>query len=280
VGWIFGAWPIIVVLMAVTAAVAGRMTSKSIWSIFIDSRNTASLTQFQLVVWTFTIVPVLVAVVIGRAVQDPATAWDVTVPAQVWGVLGISLGSTTLATAVKSQKNGSKGTPLGASDRVLTRTQPKNARFSDMLAYDEGTGALANLDVTKFQNFIFTVALAAVYLWSCGWLIGHAQTPSHLTALPGFSGVALGLLGISHAAYLTGKVIPQSGSPAVPGDTATELAAAKFKPASPAGEEPAALQAPLAPPDPGSPAPLGQVVMTLQLVQPGADNETGPDGET
>jgi len=237
VGWIFGAWPIIVVLMAVPAAVAGRATSKSAWSIFIDSRNTGSLTQFQLVVWTFTIVPVLVAVVIGRAVQDPATAWDVTVPAQIWGVLGISLGSTTLATAVKSQKNGLQGTPLGASDRVLTRKQTTDAKFSDMLAYDEGTGALANLDVTKFQNFIFTIALAALYLWNCGWLIGHAQAPSHLTALPGFSGVALGLLGISHAAYLTGKVIPQSGSPADPSDSTTELATAKFKIAPSAVQE-------------------------------------------
>jgi hypothetical protein len=52
--------------------------------------------QLQLVLWTFTIIPVLIAVVIGRATKDPSTAWDLTVPVEVWGLLGISLGSTAL----------------------------------------------------------------------------------------------------------------------------------------------------------------------------------------
>jgi hypothetical protein len=44
------------------------------------------------------------------------------------------------------------------------------------------------------------------------------------------SAVALGILAISHAGYLTGKAIPQSGSPAeTKGET--ELAREKFQPA-------------------------------------------------
>ena len=214
-------------VMVLVAAVAGLLRSKTIWGIFIDSRDTWSLTQFQLVLWTFVIIPVLIAMVIGRATEDPLTAWDLMVPGEVWGLLGISLGSTALATAIKSQKNDPTGNPLGAGDRVLARTEAKKARISDMFAYDEGTGALTHLDVTKFQNFVFTVALAVAYLWSCLWLFGKASTPSAITGLPAFSGVALGILGISHAGYLTGKTIPQSGTPNIE-DGNTALATTKF----------------------------------------------------
>lgn|SRR5262249_14343544 len=216
-------------LMVLVAAVAGLLRSKSVWGIFIDSRDTWSLTQFQLVLWTFIIIPVLIAVVIGRATKDPSTAWDLTVPGEVWGLLGISLGSTTLAAGIKSQKNDPPGNPLSASDRVLARTEAKKARISDMFAYDEGTGSLTRLDVTKFQNFVFTVALAVTYLWACLWLFAKAGTPSAVTGLPAFSGVALGILGISHAGYLTGKAIPQSGTPATEAGN-TVLATTKFAP--------------------------------------------------
>jgi hypothetical protein len=215
--------------MALVAALAGKARSGSFWGIFIDSRDTWSLTQFQLVLWTFIIVPVLVAVVAGRATKDPSTAWDLTVPGEIWGLLGIALGSTTLAVAIKSQKNDPPPNPLSAGYRVLARIAAPKARFSDMFAYDEGTGSLARLDVTKFQNFVFTVALAVTYLWNCLWLFGKAGTPSAITGLPAFSGVALGILGISHAGYLTGKAIPQSGMPAVT-EGETVLAVDKFKP--------------------------------------------------
>ncbi len=82
------------------------------------------------------------------------------------------------------------------------------------------------LDVTKFQNFVFTVALAVTYLWNCLWLFGKAGTPSAITGLPAFSAVALGILGISHAGYLTGKAIPQSGKPQT--DKDTKLVSEKF----------------------------------------------------
>lgn len=225
---IWVAYGVAIGIMALAAAVAGHLRCNSIWGIFIDSRDTWSLTQFQLVLWTFTILPVLIAVVIGRATKDPTTAWDLTVPGQTWGLLGISLGSTSLAAAIKSQKNDPPEAPLGAGTRVLTRNDAQKARFSDMFTYEEGTGALTRLDVTKFQNFVFTAALAVTYLWNCLWLFAQAKTPSVITGLPSFSGVALGILAISHTGYLTGKAIPQSGTPDTEPNE-TMLATEKFK---------------------------------------------------
>jgi uncharacterized membrane protein len=232
-------------VMTLVAAIAGRLRCKSFFGIFIDSRDTWSLTQFQLVLWTFTIIPVLIAVVIGRATSDPLTAWDLTVPGEVWGLLGISLGSTALAVAIKTQKNEPTEDPLGACDRVLTRDGASKARFSDMFAYDEGTGSLTRLDVTKFQNFVFTVALAVTYVWNCLWLFGKAGSPSAITGLPALSGVALGILGISHAGYLTGKAIPQAGSPKTT-DAETHLARDKFQPAPQLASVPDAIDTPAA----------------------------------
>lgn len=63
--------------------------------------------------------------------------------------------------------------------------------MSDMFAYDEGTGALTRLDVTKVQNFLFTGALAVTYPWNCLWLFHNAADPSALTALPTLSAAAL-----------------------------------------------------------------------------------------
>ena len=238
--WI--AYGVTIVVMALVAAVAGHVRSKSIFGIFIDSRQTWSLSQFQLVLWTFIIIPVLIAVVIGRATDDPSTAWNLTVPGEVWGLLGISLGSTTLATAIKTQKNSPPGTPLGASDRVLVRNAATPARISDMFAYEEGASALTGLDVTKFQNFVFTVALAVTYLWNCLWLLAQATTPSAITGLPALSGFVLGILGISHAGYLTGKAIPQSGTPDTQ-EGKTMLANAKFNESGPSVTGPSAESA-------------------------------------
>jgi hypothetical protein len=229
--WI--AYGVTVGIMLLVAAVAGRLRSGTIWGLFIDSRDTWSLTQFQLVLWTFTVIPVLIAVVIGRATNDPSTAWNFTVPGEVWGLLGISLGSTAAAGAIKSQKNDPPGNPLGAGDRVLARKEAKDARISDMFAYDEGTGALTRLDVTKFQNFVFTVALAVTYLWNCLALFAHAGSASAITGLPAFSGAALGILGISHAGYLTGKAIPQSGTPTAKAAAGNTVLATEKFPAAP-----------------------------------------------
>lgn len=218
---------VVFVAMALTAGIAGRKRGGTVWAIFIDSRDTWSLTQFQLVVWTFAIIPFLVAIVIGRAMDEPMTAWNLTVPGPVLALVGISVGSTATAGVIKSQKNQADNAPLAAGTRILTRADASKARVSDMLAYDEGKGALTHIDVTKFQNLILTLAIAVTYAWSCFSLIANAGSPSHIGSMPDITGLAVGLLGVSHAGYLTGKVIPQSGDPDIVANE-TDTAVEKF----------------------------------------------------
>ena len=219
--------------MVIIAAYAGWRIAGTPWALFIDTRDTWSLTKFQLGLWTFAIIPVLIAFVLSRATKDPATAWDISVPGELWAVMGIALGSSSLSIAIKSQKNGdptdADAAALAAGDRILTRVSASKARFFDMLTYDEGAAALKRIDVTKFQAFVFTIALVTTFLWNALWLFAKAKSPVELSAIPGFNQTAVGVLGVSHAGYLVAKAIPQNGTPVIAPGGGTELATAKFR---------------------------------------------------
>jgi len=211
-GSVWIAWVGALVVCLAVAALFGAKLNGTVWGIFIDSRNTWSLTQFQIAIWTLTVLPVLVALVLTRAMHDPASAWNITFPGEVAAVMGISLGSTTSAIVIKNQKDKQWGTgALARGEQIATRVDARTARFFDMLSHDEGKGALKSLDVTKYQNFIFTLALVTIWLWNALWIFGKAKHASDLTTLPTFNQTALALLGVSHAGYLVGKATPQSG---------------------------------------------------------------------
>lgn len=214
-GFAWWGWTISLLVMIALAVAAGWRRGMSVFAIFIDYRNTWSLTQFQLAAWTFAILPVMFAFAFARASADAGKSWDFTIPGELWAVLGISLGSAAISSTIKQRKDTPTGSnqPLAAGERVPTRSAPGKASFFDMLAYDEGAAALKGIDVTKFQNLLFTLALVATFLWNSYWLLSKAQKPSELTSLPGFNEVVIGILGVSHAGYLTGKVIPQTGTP-------------------------------------------------------------------
>ena len=69
------------------------------------------------------------------------------------------------------------------------------------------------VDITKFQNFVITVVLVLGYIGLAVHTITAAGYATKVTALPGFSGTFLVLLGISHAAYLAGKLPSPAGQP-------------------------------------------------------------------
>jgi hypothetical protein len=209
--WI--AWLATLALCVLLAGVAGHKLKGTIWSLFIDSRNTWSLTQLQIGLWTLTIVPTLVAIVVARAKDDPSSAWSISVPGEVWALMAISLGSTTVATAIKQQKDRPEAEGgLAAGERIPTRDSPRKASFFDVLAYDEGKAGLKGLDVTKYQNLLLTLALVGTYLWNCLWLIGKAKSSADFVALPALNSTVVGILGLSHAGYLVGKAMPQNGT--------------------------------------------------------------------
>ncbi|MGD9700853.1 MAG: hypothetical protein AB7Q42_02765 [Acidimicrobiia bacterium] len=211
-------WIVLVLILAGFSAWLGSRLRGSIWAIFIDSRNTWSLSQFQLVCWTFLGLPLIFATVIWRASDDASSAWDFEIPGQLLALMGISLGSAVASLAVKSTKNTNRSLEIGARP-----ASTQNPPFADMFAVEEGTDALKNIDVTKFQNFFISLGLLASYLWIV--VDAFASLPQGVkvpTSLPSFSQEMVGLLALSHGGYLVGKIPNRPGNP----ETAAAAAAA------------------------------------------------------
>jgi hypothetical protein len=208
-GAIFAWWAGSAVVIIILAELVGRRATNRWLGIAIDSRGRYSLSQLQLALWTVVILSLVAGIFFGRLWHgDDPLAF--TIPAQVLGLLGISAGSSVTAIAAKVQKNTTHPTSVAASAPV----NPWKPSLMQIFLQEEGTYADQVVDITKFQNFIITIVLVVGYVVLAVNTIHSAGTAAKVTSLPTFSGTFLILLGISHAAYLAGKVPSPTGQPA------------------------------------------------------------------
>jgi len=208
-GAIFAWWAGSAVAIIILAELVGRSATGRWLGIAIDSRGQYSLSQLQLALWTVVILSLVAGIFFGR-LQHGDDPLGFTIPAQVLGLLGISAGSSVTAIAAKVQKNTSHPATVAASAPV----DPWTPKLIQIFLQEEGTYAGQVVDITKFQNFIITIVLVVGYVVLAVNSIHSAGTAAKVTALPTFSGTFLILLGISHAAYLAGKIPSPTGQPA------------------------------------------------------------------
>jgi hypothetical protein len=140
--------------------------------------------------------------------QHNAPPLGFSVPAVVLELLGISTGSAVTVTAAKSAKNSARPKNVAAA-----APGPWRPSLLQIFLVEEGTYADQVVDITKFQNFVITVVLVLAYIGLAVQTITTAGTAAGVAALPGFSGTFIVLLGISHAAYLAGKLPSPDGQP-------------------------------------------------------------------
>jgi hypothetical protein len=207
--WLIAAAVTLCSAILVGLAICGRVTG-----VLIDSRGRYSLTHFQITVWTVTIVSLIAGTFLGRWQHHVPDPLNFTIPNELLGVLGISLGSGVLATTVKTTKDAKEGVRIAASEpRKAVVTESTRPRFSQIFMQEEGGYADQVVDIAKFQNFLFTLVLVTAYVGAVIAAVHHAGSVAAFTALPGFAGTFLTLLGISHGAYVAGKIPPQQGIP-------------------------------------------------------------------
>jgi hypothetical protein len=207
-------WAVCAVLIVAIYLWVGKATTKrsggdgysgSVLGLLVDDRGRYSLTRLQLSLWTLVVLSLTAGVFAARAGTRGVDPLGFSIPAQVLGLLGISVGSAAIATGVKSYKNRMRPTFIAAS-------QPGEATFAQMLMVEEGPQADKTVDVYKMQNFLVTVFLVAAYVvlavhTYAGWGTGRSiASPADIATLPAFSGTFLALLAISHAGYLGGKM--------------------------------------------------------------------------
>ena len=201
------AWGISAAVMLLLAAWLGAAIRRGFFGILIDDRGRYSLSRLQLVLWTLVALSLIAGVFITRLLDgSPENALEFTIPGELLAVLGISAGSTVTSTVIKTNENNENPRKVAASDA----SDPP--RFSQVFLIEEGTAADAYIDVAKFQNFWFTLILVVAYVAIAVGGILAVDSADELGALPSFPEGFLILLGISHAAYLSGKL------PTPPGD--------------------------------------------------------------
>jgi hypothetical protein len=202
------AWAVAAGILLFGMGAAGRISSGSSLGILRDNRGRYSLSHVQILLWTLVILSLIAGVAAGRLLGDAAGGpLGFTVPDSVLALLGISIGSTVAARAIKAGKNTRRQAHIAASDR---RDPP---HLAQILLVEEGRQADRLVDVTKVQSLVITIVLVVSYVAMAVSEIRKAGSAAELTSLPDVAGTFGALLAISHAGYLAGKLPDQPGIP-------------------------------------------------------------------
>lgn len=180
------AWFLSLVVLVAAFVFVGRVSQQGSAGLLIDSRERFSLTHLQLSLWTLLVLSTLIAAFISSGF-DPV-ALDV--PEELLILMGISVGSATVAGAVKSSKDAP-----GSNADVSTQGA-KAAKFSQVYLEEEGKQANGAISISKFQNFVLTFVAAFAYVVLTLQAQDYPTLPSQL----------LWLIGIGQAGYVAGKI--------------------------------------------------------------------------
>lgn len=202
-GWLLGRgreynWIATLALFAAILALAGFSVHGRWDGVFVDERNRISLSRFQLVIWTTLLVSGLFTAGLSNTIptRNPAGALAISIPTQIWALLGLSSLSAYAAPRILLQR-----AVLNKDVQLLP--SPKDASWIQLILTDDKAEPPFYLDITKVQQLAFTILLVVVYggdLWTL--MLGVKPIETFPPVDSGF----LALLAISHTAYLAGKV--------------------------------------------------------------------------
>lgn len=218
-------WLLVGAAMTLYLLFLGRWIVGRPLGILINERNLMSLSRFQMIAWTVLLLSAFVVIALKRLAVLSAAAKAVPLNIgmnwQLWALMGISATSlvgtplilgTKAAEAPdqKSVKDASEALGESAASiennsqgKLYANWSVSDAALSDMFQGDLISDT-AHVDIAKVQMFYFT--LIALIAYGYGLFQSMANIyPWDGFAFPPLSEAMLGLLGISHAAYLTSK---------------------------------------------------------------------------
>ncbi len=219
-------WGAVAASMLLLVMVLGAASLGTPWGVLISNRNVMSLSRLQVTGWTLLVCSAFVTVGIARVFTNNVTdPLSIRLPTQLWQLLGISATSTIGASLILQNKtNKDPANPAGAAERVATQTKeapedinknrqgiayanpkPSDARLTDIFEGDE-LGNTAYIDISKVQMFLFTLIALIAYAANLYDLM-TTTTAGNLGAFPALSPGLVGILGISHVAYLGNKSV-------------------------------------------------------------------------
>jgi hypothetical protein len=206
------AFHVTLVTMVVLAAVIGHGVMGLWRGILIDENDRISLSRFQLVLWTVLLVSGIFTAAFGNLFRklpmpsplpgacSAADPLGIAISPNVWALMGITLTSAGAA-VLMNQMNRAKR-------RHVENAGPEEASWADLFAATERLSEKLprRVDMTRVQNFYFTVVLVIVY----AALLHQLFAPGlFVCAFPDLTSGMLTLLGISHAGYIIPKAFPR-----------------------------------------------------------------------
>lgn len=216
------AWLVILTLLTTFTIVAGHGVTGMWHGLLIDGRNKMSLSRLQMLLWTLLVLSgFLAAALYNIAIWQPDPA-AITVPPDLWLLMGISLtslvGSPLIVNAKKARPADEEEahrtletlkrqvkSKVRVVGQVVMNEQPEDAHWSDMFRGGEA-GNATHLDLGKVQMFCFTLILVLAYGAALAAMFAGAE--GKIMELPGLGSGIVFLLGLSHAGYLANKILP------------------------------------------------------------------------
>jgi hypothetical protein len=98
---------------------------------------------------------------------------------------------------------------VGEQGTLDIRTQPRTSSFLDLFTGEE-VGNRAAVDISRVQQFVFTLIALFAYLGLLATMFMKVTPHMPILAMPEISPYVVGLLAVSHAAYLAAKSIPKN----------------------------------------------------------------------
>jgi hypothetical protein len=227
------AWLVTIGVFVALLAYVGNSVKQRTDGIFIDDRNRISLARFQLVLWTVLLVSALMTAGLSNAALGSPAPLSITVPSQVWALLGIGAFSFVVAPVmVDSRKKDAApdaavmqrvsatvtredeldpSKPMTLGNNVPAKEDAQEARWMDIIRGDT-TAGFSQIDISKVQQLAFTILLVTTYAGALYGvmtvdLVKFASAPdsAFITGFPPVDEGFVALLGLSHAAYLAYK---------------------------------------------------------------------------
>ena len=202
------AWLPSLVLLALFVVLAGHGITGYWRGALIDEQNKISLSRLQLAAWTVVVLSAYATAALSNVGHGAGDPLAIRIDSQVWILLGISTTSLVGSPLLKSNKR--------IQGLLLRSSAPGDSSWADLFKGEE-TGNEGLLDMAKVQMFYFTVILVVGYATALGIRMADKSFP--FDAFPSLSSGVLALIGISHAGYLTNKVIPHGLTRAAGGGT-------------------------------------------------------------
>ena len=204
-------WISSLLLIAGMVALIGIAKTGHPFGIAIDARNRYSLSRAQMTFWTILVLGTVYTIIIWNtghspvpvAVADKADKAAkalpfLFVPSFLWALMGISSISLVGSPLILNNKPAGELPAANATGR--------DARLSD-LVFGEETGNQGTVDLARVQMLLISIIVGVSYTVLIAARIGEDAKTGAIKGFPDMDGGLLALIAISHAGYLTYKVV-------------------------------------------------------------------------